>query len=126
MTANTNPIQAYFDQDSNIYFISFSVDAAFDQPSVLENYRKNNGINTRHWQFLTGDQKTINDLARKSYLVALNNNYEFIHTEFAVFVDPLLRIRGFFDATHPKEMEKLKKSIEKLKKDELNEMRVKE
>ena len=64
---------------------------------------------------MTGDKKQIYNLARKSYLVAEDIEselkYDMIHTENFVLIDPLRRIRGFYDGTNDDSIDKLIEDI---------------
>jgi len=68
------------------------------------------------WDLLTGPKKTIYDLARKSYLVAKiepnEDPYALIHTENFVLVDPLRRIRGYYDGTNSEAMQQLLEDLQ--------------
>ena len=87
----------------------------------LKDYSIDNGIIDSKWNLVTGDKKQIYNLARKSYLVAedieSDIKYDMIHTENFVLVDPNRRIRGFYDGTNSKSMERLIDDIYILKKE---------
>jgi len=77
-------------------------------------YALEKGVNDAKWNLVTGDNKQIYDLARKSYLVAKDNpfkEYDLIHTENFVLVDTKKRIRGFYDGTDPEAIEELMEDI---------------
>ena len=65
------------------------------------------------------DKKEINKLARKSYFVVKEDGdggqFDMIHTENFVLVDPDRRIRGYYDGTNLEEMETLWEDILVLK-----------
>jgi protein SCO1/2 len=67
----------------------------------------------------TGDKKHIYELARKSYFAVIEDGDggedDFIHTEQFVLIDKERRIRGFYDGTNLKDMEKLKQDMVLLK-----------
>ena len=71
--------------------------------------------------FLNKDQykKHIYELARKSYFAVIEDGDggedDFIHTEQFVLIDKERRIRGFYDGTDLKDMEKLKQDMVLLK-----------
>ena len=81
----------------------------------LKKYAHEKGINDAQWNLLTGDKKEIYALARSSYLVAKEDGdggpYDMIHTENFVLVDPLQRIRGFYDGTDSEAMAQLQTDV---------------
>lgn len=105
-----NVYKAYQD-NSNVMFLSHTVDPEHDTPSVLKRYAKNRDINTAKWTFATGDKKAIYDLARYSYLVDASQGdggpTDFVHTENFALVDREGRIRGYYDGTDSVEIHKL-------------------
>ncbi|MDQ3101850.1 MAG: SCO family protein, partial [Bacteroidota bacterium] len=74
------------------------------------------------WRFLTGDRKQIYDLARTSYFAAMDEGDggpdDFVHTENFVLVDSKRRLRGFYDGTNEKEIDRLIGDLRKLLKEE--------
>ncbi|WP_010518712.1 SCO family protein, partial [Croceivirga radicis] len=85
----------------------------------LKKYALEKGVDDSKWNLVTGDKKQIYALARKSYLAVKNDGdggpYDMIHTENFILVDKERRIRGFYDGTNPKEIDKLLGDIEILK-----------
>ena len=71
------------------------------------------------WNLVTGDKKQIYELARKSYLAALDDGdggpYDMIHTENFILVYKERRIRGFYDGTSSEEIAKLLEDLKVLK-----------
>lgn len=96
--------------------ISHTVQPEIDSSEVLKEYAELYEANTKKWIFLTGDKKTIYDLARKSYFAAVTEGDggvdDFIHTENFVLVDKEKRIRGFYDGTSAKSVDQLIVDIE--------------
>lgn len=91
-------VQHAFEKDTDIVIVSYTVDPEHDIPSVLKQYAaKHKAINNK-WFFLTGDKKTIYDLGRNSYLLAVGQGDggpdDFLHSEMFVLVDKQGRIRG--------------------------------
>ena len=73
------------------------------------------------WNLLTGEKKDIYDLARKSYLVAKDDEfseYDLIHTENFVLIDSKKRIRGYYDGTDEKAIKTLLEDIKLLVEEE--------
>ena len=115
MTENMFQIQEKTMED-NVLLVSYSVTPEIDSVAQLKKYALEKGVNDNKWNLLTGDKKQIYDLARKSYLVAKNDGdggkYDMIHTENFVLIDKEKRIRGFYDGTNKKEMDKLLIDVE--------------
>ena len=49
---------------TNYHFLSVSFDTAFDTPKILKAYAERYHYDPKHWSFLTGPQKNINELAQ--------------------------------------------------------------
>ena len=115
MTANMYELQQAFATDDQIRLLSYSVTPEIDSVAQLKKYALEKGVNDQKWNLLTGDKREIYKLARQSYLVAKSDgdggSYDMIHTENFVLVDPLQRIRGFYDGTQAEAMEQLIKDV---------------
>ena len=122
MTDHMLKIQERTKNDPEILLLSHSVIPVADSVPQLKKYAVEKGVIDAKWNLVTGDKKQIYDLARKSYLAAKSNGdagpFDMIHTENFVLVDKERRIRGFYDGTDPKAIEKLMADIEVLKKQE--------
>lgn len=101
-----------------LQFISFSIDPTTDQPTVLKAYIKNNGINTKNWQFFTGDEAKTHDLGVNHFMVHAKKDPMasggFAHSDGVVLVDRSGYIRGIYLGTQTDEMNRLNKDIRKL------------
>ncbi|MGY0425671.1 MAG: SCO family protein [Polaribacter sp.] len=121
MAFNMAELQEYYKNDDDIMFLSHSVTPFIDSVSVLKAYAKEKGVLDGKWNVTTGSKKEIYQLARKSYFAVLDEGdggvNDFIHTEQFILVDKERRIRGYYDGTEKKDMEKLKKDIVLLKKE---------
>jgi protein SCO1/2 len=119
MAYNMTELQEYYKNDTDIMFLSHSVTPVIDSVSVLKEYANRKGVIDGKWNVTTGPKKHIYELARKSYFAVLEEGdggeNDFIHTEQFVLVDKERRIRGYYDGTDKKDMEKLKKDIAFLK-----------
>lgn len=119
MAYNMSELQEYYKNDEDIMFLSHSVTPNIDSVSVLKEYALNKGVIDKKWNVTTGNKQHIYELARKSYMAVVEDGdggeNDFIHTEQFVLVDKKRRIRGFYDGTEKKDMEKLKKDMVLLK-----------
>mgnify|MGYP003667451212 FL=1 len=115
MSYNMSELQEFYKNDDDIMFLSHSVTPVMDSVPVLKEYALNKGVIDGKWNVTTGTKTHIYDLARKSYFAVLNegngDENDFIHTEQFVLIDKERRIRGFYDGTEKKDMEKLKKDL---------------
>jgi protein SCO1/2 len=93
-----------------------------DSVPVLATYAELHRADPKRWRFLTGDRKQIYMLARQSYFAAMDEGDggpdDFVHTENFVLVDPLRRIRGFYDGTSPTDVDRLIRDIGTLLKEQ--------
>jgi len=120
MTDHMAEIQERLKNDSEVLLLSHSVTPDIDTVAQLRRYADKKGVIDSKWNLVTGDKREIYELARKSYLAAKDapySKYDLVHTENFVLVDRERRIRGFYDGTDPKAIEKLLEDIQILKKE---------
>src|SRR5690606_23936653 len=119
MTDHMLQIQEKLRDDPEVLLLSHTVFPVADSVPVLKKYALEKGVIDEKWNLVTGDKKHIYDLARKSYLASKSDGdggpYDMIHTENFVLVDKSQRIRGFYDGTDSKAIEKLMDDIKILK-----------
>jgi protein SCO1/2 len=111
MTNNMGKLQEVFKNDDDIKFLSISVTPVMDSIPILKEYAIRKGVIDAKWNITTGDKKHIYGLARKSYFAVLDEGdggvQDFIHTENFILVDKKRQIRGFYDGTDNKDIERL-------------------
>lgn len=121
MTTNMAELQEYFKNDDEVKFLSHSVTPIMDSVPVLKAYADKKGVIDGKWDITTGSKKHIYELARKSYFAVLDEgdggDQDFIHTEQFILVDKKRQIRGFYDGTDKKEMQRIIDDIDLLKKE---------
>ena len=109
-----------FKEHPNFLILSHTIDPRHDSVAVLKKYKEKLGISSAQWQFVTGEQKEIYDIALKSYMVSALEDKEavedggFVHSGAFVLVDKNKHVRGIYDGTKEKEVDKLIKDIELL------------
>ena len=111
-------VQKELKNDKDILLLSHTVMPEIDSVQQLKKYALENRIDDNKWNLVTGDKKQIYDLARKSYLAVEDSefgNFDMIHTENFMLIDKQRQIRGFYDGTDKKEIERLLIDIEILK-----------
>lgn len=122
MNAEMQRVQQAFKGNDSFKILSFTVDPETDSVAQMKLYAEGHGADPKQWHFLTGDKKDLYQLARRSFFVlkpaeAANQGdvgSDFIHTNYFVLVDTKKRIRGYYDGTSPKEVDKLIGDIKKL------------
>ncbi len=89
-----------------IQLVSFTTDAAFDQPPVLKKYAQRFGARDNRWSFLTGDKSALHRVEVDGLKLSVldkpaaerdSTDDLFIHSEKFVLLDKLGRIRGYYD-----------------------------
>ncbi len=108
-------LQTTFDDEPKVMFISHSVTPEIDTVAALAEYGERYGVDPEKWILATGDKKEIYNIARKSYFAVLDEGdggkQDFIHTENMILVDSKRRLRGYYDGTSSKDMERLEDEI---------------
>jgi protein SCO1/2 len=122
MTVQMARVQEAFKDEDRLLLLSHSVTPEIDSVPVLKAYADLHQADPRRWRMLTGDRKQIYHLARKSYFAAMDEGDggpdDFVHTENFVLVDPQRRLRGFYDGTNAKDVDRLIGDIHKLLKEQ--------
>ncbi|MFC4871541.1 SCO family protein [Negadavirga shengliensis] len=108
-----------FKGEPDFRILSHTIDPKYDTVALLKDYAARLGVgNAKTWNFLTGDQEQIFELAQTSYLTtAMEDKYEpggFLHSGAFVLVDQQGRIRGVYDGTKETQVNRLMKDIPKL------------
>ena len=116
LTRNMGKLQAFFNENDKVAFLSHSVLPEMDSVAVLKKYATDHGVISGKWHLLTGDREIIYSLARKQYFAGDTVGYyktgdEFLHTENFLLIDQHRRIRGVYNGTVEFEMERLKEDI---------------
>ncbi len=125
MTTQLTRVQEEFMNDSSVKIISFTVDPKFDSVNVLKQYAKEYGAVEGKWRFVTGAKDSIYALAQKGYFITAMEDsahpVDFIHSEKLILVDRRGWIRGYYNGTDLKEVDKLITEIKVLKEIERDE-----
>lgn len=115
MTTNLVDVQKAILNNPKVMLLSHTVTPEIDSVAVLKAYAVKNGVNDKKWNLVTGDKKDIYTMARKSYLAVKLGKpeelYDMVHTENFVLVDAKRRVRGFYDGTDKKEIQRLIEDI---------------
>lgn len=122
MTDHMAQIQSRILDMPDVLLLSHSVTPVRDSVPVLYQYAQEKGVHANKWHLVTGPKEEIYDLARKSYLVAKEENggnagpFDLVHTENFVLVDKQKRIRGYYDGTDSESVEQLLEDLALLRK----------
>ena len=91
--------------DAGLRLVTFSVDPEHDDPAVLKTYADANGADLSNWEFLTGSEASIEEIAR-SFSVALDgeadpsrSDFGIMHSGHLILVDGRGRIRGYYPSS---------------------------
>ncbi|RMB56456.1 SCO family protein [Dokdonia sinensis] len=120
MTSNMVDIQRELKNDTIVKLLSHSVIPMQDTPEVLKKYALEKGVDDSKWNLVTGTQEQIFTLARKHYLAVQDipgteDDLDMVHTENFMLIDKKGYIRGYYDGTDDKEIERLLEEIDILK-----------
>lgn len=120
MMENLKVVGNAFSNDRQVEVLSFSVTPWRDNVEELRKYASKQHIITNNWHLLTGDRKSMYELARKSYFAEeeiglTKDSSNFLHTEHVFLVDQNGRLRGVYNGSLKLEMEQLVKDINTLK-----------
>ncbi|MFN4082313.1 MAG: SCO family protein [Bacteroidia bacterium] len=118
MKKNLIKVYEKFGNNSNFTILSHTIDPEHDTIALLKDYSERIGSNGKNWQFLWGNREDIYKIAEEGYFVSAMADSTapggFVHSGGLILVDPMFRVRGIYDGTNDKEVEKLIKDIPKL------------
>ncbi|MBC7863215.1 MAG: SCO family protein [Bacteroidia bacterium] len=121
MKKQMNRVYKNFLNDSEVVFLSHTVDPETDSVQTMKEFAARFNANSKKWMFLTGDKKSLYDLARKGYLIEASEGdggaEDFIHTQNFALVDKEFHIRGYYDGTDSADVNRLIIEIDLLKKE---------
>ncbi|MFM8963135.1 MAG: SCO family protein [Sphingomonadales bacterium] len=115
MNTQMQRVQRKFANQPQVGIFSFTVDPEIDTIAQMKRYATAHQAKVGQWHFLTGAKSELYRLARRSFFVLKpaeaqnlgDAGSDFIHTNNFVLVDKQLRIRGYYDGTNPKEVDRL-------------------
>jgi len=120
MSSQLARVQERYLNNLDVQIVSFSVDPENDTVPALQQYAGIYGVRPDKWQLLTGEKAQIYKLAKYGYFVtakehdpeATNIEDQFVHTDKFVLVDKGGHIRGYYDGTNRKDVDRLITEIE--------------
>ncbi len=131
MNENMLKIQNEFYGNLDFGIASFSINPKYDTPQILKEYAESHGATSKNWNFLTGDQDIIYELANTGFTLYAgeNSNAEggFEHSGMFALVDKQGNIRSrldeygnpiaFYDGLDQKGVQQIKEDIKILLKE---------
>ncbi len=115
LTAHMGELQARLEREgSRARLVSFSVDPDNDTPPVLAEYAARAHADDKRWSFLTGPDADVRTAVVSGFKVALDkeprpdsNEYDVVHGDWFVLVDPRGSLRGYYQTDDPKDLDGL-------------------
>ncbi len=111
MTTQMKRFAAAFKENENVKIISFTVDPKRDTVAKLKKFADKFGINSSQWNLLTGDRNDIYELGVYGYLLSAQEDAlapgGFLHSSQMVLIDKQKRIRGIYEGTKTKEVDRM-------------------
>jgi len=125
MTENMVTIQNKFYANLDFGIASFSINPKHDTPEILKQYAKDQGATLKNWNFMTGDQDVIYELANTGFTLFAGENSDaeggFEHSGMFALIDKQGNIRSrldefgnpiaFYDGLDPKGIKMIKEDI---------------
>ncbi len=125
MTENMVTIQNKFYANLDFGIASFSINPKHDTPKILKQYAKDQGATLKNWNFMTGDQDVIYELANTGFTLFAGENSDaeggFEHSGMFALIDKQGNIRSrldelgnpiaFYDGLDPKGVKMIKEDI---------------
>ena len=106
MNKNIAALTRSFQMTGNVHFVSISVNPEQDTPEALKAYAAKFPSDNKRWHFLTGPRDMIQDLSISSFKIGSIDEPMF-HSANLVLVDRYMQIRGYYDGTDQKAIQKL-------------------
>src|SRR5688572_1379483 len=111
MSSQMTRVHDRFKNDPSIKIVSYSVDPERDSVAALEQYANMYNADPKSWYFLTGPKKEIYDLAQHGYVLPVqegpDGTVDFVHSEKFILVDKDKFVRGIYDGTSQKDVDRL-------------------
>ena len=118
-TAAMAKLQKEFATQSNVQFVSVSVDPDRDTPQVLSAYADKHEADRQRWYFLTGQRDQVIKLVRDGFhlsVAAFPSGAEqsgmIPHSPRFVLIDQQAQIRGYYDSRAMDSLARLRNDIE--------------
>ena len=119
MTQEMAKLAEEFRATPSIRLVSFTVDPEHDRPAVLAEYAKHHEDAGSRWAFVTGEQAQLWQLCREGFKLSVGEGEPtgpepMTHSVRLVLVDREGAIRGYYDATDPARLKRLREDLKAL------------
>ncbi len=98
-----------------VHFLSFSIDPERDSVERLKYWANRFQVNPDQWWLLTGDKKTIYNLAINEMKIGLEDgegiDTNFIHSDKFILIDSNRHVRGYYSGLDPLALGKLSEDL---------------
>jgi protein SCO1 len=116
LAGNLKKVNEAYQAAKDVHIVSITLDPETDSVKQLKEYADKNDISSDKWHLLTGPKEAIYNLINEKGFLLLKpepnaDPYRFKHTEMLTLVDKEGHIRGQYDGTNDKEIEKLMDEI---------------
>ncbi len=113
MSGHMSRLQELFKPYPDVRLVSFSVNPENDTPQALKAYAQKFHADTHRWIFLTGSRDDITKVAVNSFKLG-DIREPIFHSSYFVLVDRQGKIRGYYDSTDSKNIERIIKDVKQL------------
>ncbi|WP_460982126.1 SCO family protein [Spirosoma fluminis] len=107
-----------FKGNPDVMLLSHTINPERDSVAVLKEFADNLGLTGKQWLFVTGDREKIYDIGQNSYMVTAQADSTapggVVHSGAFILVDKAKHIRGIYDGTTEKGVDKLMVDMERL------------
>lgn len=109
------------EDQSDLQIVSISVNPELDTVDILKKFRNQYKITRENWFFLTGQKKTIYNMARNQFgadikvIQGKDDLNDFVHTENVYLLDKKNYLRGVYRAKGSGDLERLKIELNTLR-----------
>ncbi|ALD20331.1 SCO family protein [Hymenobacter sp. DG25A] len=109
VNAQLQRVQEKYRHEPRVRLASFTVNPKQDSVVVLERYAEQVGAIAGKWFFLTGDEADIYQLAEKEFRLPRPSGIApgLVHSQLVFLVDRDQHVRGIYDGTKPRDIERL-------------------
>lgn len=113
MNSQMARIQEKFRHEPRVKLVSYTVDSAHDSVAVLGRYAEQFGAIAGKWFFLTGDKSAIYRLVTEEFRLPAPSGAApgIVHSQNLYLVDRDKRVRGIYDGTKAKDVDRLMTEI---------------
>ena len=116
MTTEMLKVYHEFESNSDVLFLSHTIDPENDSIPRLKAHAKHLGIDNKKWHFVTGLKNDIYSIAEDNYYTTAYADSSapggYIHSGGLLLIDKNKLIRGVYDGTNPEETNRLIADLE--------------